>query len=70
MTPPHTHTLSSHPGAAIAVTLQKGFVAIRKAGHLCVETRTQTYRDYTDREKVMETRTDAISPGRGFLLNY
>ncbi|KAK9412665.1 adenine phosphoribosyltransferase-like [Crotalus adamanteus] len=55
-------------GAAIAVTLRKGFVTIRKAGHLCVETRTQTYRDYTDCEKVMETRTDAISPGVRVLL--
>ncbi|XP_026576926.1 uncharacterized protein LOC113449998 [Pseudonaja textilis] len=55
-------------GAAIALTLRKGFVTIRKAGHLCVETRTQTYRDYTDREKVMETRTDAIGPGVQVLL--
>ncbi|XP_058019813.1 uncharacterized protein LOC131188518 [Ahaetulla prasina] len=55
-------------GAAIAVTLRKGFVTIRKAGHLCVETCTQTYRDYTDREKVMEARTDAIGPGVRVLL--
>ncbi|KAM6464705.1 adenine phosphoribosyltransferase-like isoform 3-T3 [Liasis olivaceus] len=50
-------------GAAIAATLQKGFVAIRKVGHLCVETLTQTYRDYSARDKVMEIRTDAICPG-------
>lgn len=68
---PPPQMLSSHPGAAIAVTLRKGFMTIRKAGHLCVETRTQTYRDYTDREKVMEARTDAIGPGRGGLgINY
>ncbi|XP_025027861.1 uncharacterized protein LOC103056650 isoform X3 [Python bivittatus] len=55
-------------GAAIAVTLQKGFVAIRKVGHLCVETFTQTYRDYSARDKVMEIRTDAIRPGLRVLL--
>ncbi|XP_063151404.1 adenine phosphoribosyltransferase-like [Candoia aspera] len=55
-------------GAAIAVTLRKGFVAIRKVGHLCVETITQAYRDYSARDKVMEARTDAISPGLQVLL--
>ncbi|XP_006032902.1 uncharacterized protein LOC102386045 isoform X4 [Alligator sinensis] len=50
-------------GAAIANTLQKGFLAIRKAGHLCVETYTQPYTDYSSRQKVMEVRTDAITPG-------
>ncbi|XP_029142286.1 uncharacterized protein LOC107298100 [Protobothrops mucrosquamatus] len=65
---PQVCNASSCCCAAIAVTLRKGFVAIRKAGHLCVDTRTQTYRDYTDREKVMETRTDAISSGVRVLL--
>ncbi|XP_066492550.1 adenine phosphoribosyltransferase-like [Tiliqua scincoides] len=55
-------------GAAIANTLQKGFVAIRKAGHLCVETFIQPYRDYSTRDKVMEMRTDAIVPGLRVLL--
>ncbi|XP_042298176.1 adenine phosphoribosyltransferase-like [Sceloporus undulatus] len=55
-------------GAAIANTLQKGFVAIRKAGHLCVETLTQPYRDYSGLDKVMEMRTDTISPGLRVLL--
>ncbi|NXG63182.1 APT1 phosphoribosyltransferase, partial [Hemiprocne comata] len=50
-------------GAAIAATLRKGFLAIRKAGHLCVQTLVQPYTDYSGREKVMEVRTDAISPG-------
>ncbi|NXU68487.1 APT1 phosphoribosyltransferase, partial [Horornis vulcanius] len=50
-------------GAAAAATLQKGFLAIRKAGHLCVQTVAQPYTDYSGREKVMEVRTDAISPG-------
>nr|XP_056721378.1 adenine phosphoribosyltransferase-like [Euleptes europaea] len=55
-------------GATIANFLQKGFVAIRKAGHLCVETITQPYRDYSARDKVMEMRTDAIVPGLRVLL--
>ncbi|XP_020659162.2 adenine phosphoribosyltransferase isoform X3 [Pogona vitticeps] len=55
-------------GSAIANTLQKSFVAIRKAGHLCVETLTQPYRDYSGRDKVMEMRTDAITPGLRVLL--
>uniref|UniRef100_A0A672TWM1 adenine phosphoribosyltransferase n=1 Tax=Strigops habroptila TaxID=2489341 RepID=A0A672TWM1_STRHB len=50
-------------GSAAAAVLQKGFLAIRKAGHLCVQTVAQPYTDYSGREKVMEVRTDAISPG-------
>ncbi|CAH2220017.1 adenine phosphoribosyltransferase-like [Pelobates cultripes] len=49
-------------GAAIASYLGKGFLAIRKIGHLCVKTKTQSYVDYSGREKVMEVRTDAIIP--------
>lgn len=55
--------LSPPPGAAAAATLRKGFLAIRKAGHLCVQTVAQPYTDYSGRQKVMEVRTDAISPG-------
>ncbi|NWY65200.1 APT1 phosphoribosyltransferase, partial [Erithacus rubecula] len=55
-------------GAAAAATLQKGFLAIRKAGHLCVQTVAQPYSDYSGREKVMEVRTDAIAPGQRILL--
>ncbi|XP_053312906.1 adenine phosphoribosyltransferase-like [Spea bombifrons] len=55
-------------GAAIASHLGKGFLAIRKAGHLCVEAKSQTYVDYSGREKVMEVRTDAIKPGLRILL--
>ncbi|XP_040506360.1 adenine phosphoribosyltransferase isoform X5 [Gallus gallus] len=40
-----------------------GFLAIRKAGHLCVETLTEPYTDYSGREKVMEMRTDTVTPG-------
>ncbi|NXQ62994.1 APT1 phosphoribosyltransferase, partial [Anthoscopus minutus] len=55
-------------GAAAAATLQKGFLAIRKAGHLCVQTVAQPYTDYSGRDKVLEVRTDAISPGLRILL--
>ncbi|KAH1179002.1 hypothetical protein KIL84_000333 [Mauremys mutica] len=55
-------------GAAIASTLPKGFLAIRKAGHLCVETCTQPYTDYSARQKLLEMRTDAIQPGLRVLL--
>ncbi|NXE61676.1 APT1 phosphoribosyltransferase, partial [Calcarius ornatus] len=55
-------------GAAAAATLRKGFLAIRKAGHLCVQTEAQPYTDYSGRQKLMELRTDAISPGLRILL--
>ncbi|XP_053561202.1 adenine phosphoribosyltransferase [Bombina bombina] len=55
-------------GAAIASRLGKGFLAIRKAGHLCVETISQPYVDYSGREKIMELRTDTIRAGLRVLL--
>ncbi|CAB1418375.1 unnamed protein product [Pleuronectes platessa] len=55
-------------GASVATTLGKGFLAIRKAGHLCVATQNQTYSDYTGREKNMEIRLDVIKPGMRVLL--
>ncbi|XP_077350378.1 adenine phosphoribosyltransferase [Festucalex cinctus] len=55
-------------GAAIASTLGKGFLAVRKAGHLCVSSQRQTYSDYTGREKMMEVRDDVIKPGVRVLL--
>ncbi|KAM3615739.1 uncharacterized protein V6R79_007110 [Siganus canaliculatus] len=55
-------------GAAIATTLGKGFLAVRKAGHLCVATQTQNYSDYTGREKTMEVRLDVLKPGMRVLL--
>ncbi|XP_072286338.1 adenine phosphoribosyltransferase-like [Pyxicephalus adspersus] len=55
-------------GAAIASRLGKGFLAIRKAGHLCVTTHSQSYVDYSSKEKNMEVRTDAIKPGLRVLL--
>lgn len=56
-------TLAVFPGSAVATVLGKGFLAIRKAGHLCVETQTQEYSDYSSRDKLMEVRTDVLKPG-------
>lgn len=50
-------------GACAATALGKGFLAIRKAGHLCVATQDQPYSDYTGREKTMEVRLDVLKPG-------
>lgn len=55
-------------GSAVATTLGKGLLAIRKAGHLCVETRTQDYSDYSGQEKLMEVRVDVLKPGLRVLL--
>ncbi|XP_076832602.1 adenine phosphoribosyltransferase-like isoform X2 [Brachyhypopomus gauderio] len=55
-------------GSAIATTLGKGFLAIRKAGHLCVTTQTQDYSDYSSREKMMEVRIDVLKPGVRVLI--
>ncbi|XP_049431690.1 adenine phosphoribosyltransferase [Epinephelus fuscoguttatus] len=55
-------------GASLANALGKGFLAIRKAGHLCVSTEYQTYSDYTGREKTMEVRLDVLKPGIRVLI--
>uniref|UniRef100_UPI0037E7819B adenine phosphoribosyltransferase isoform X1 n=1 Tax=Semicossyphus pulcher TaxID=241346 RepID=UPI0037E7819B len=55
-------------GASVATTLEKGFLAVRKAGHLCVATENQNYTDYTGREKTMEVRMDVLRPGMRVLL--
>uniref|UniRef100_A0A3Q3R0H4 adenine phosphoribosyltransferase n=1 Tax=Monopterus albus TaxID=43700 RepID=A0A3Q3R0H4_MONAL len=55
-------------GASVANTLGKGFLAIRKAGHLCVSTQHQNYIDYTGKKKTMEIRLDVLKPGMRVLL--
>ncbi|CAG6000933.1 adenine phosphoribosyltransferase [Menidia menidia] len=55
-------------GASVATSIRKGFLAIRKAGHLCVATQSQNYSDYTGREKTMEVRLDVLKPGLRVLL--
>uniref|UniRef100_A0A4W5LSA1 adenine phosphoribosyltransferase n=1 Tax=Hucho hucho TaxID=62062 RepID=A0A4W5LSA1_9TELE len=46
-------------GSSMATTLGNGFLAIRKAGHLCIPTQSQEYSDYSGREK-MEVRLDSM----------
>ncbi|XP_026154788.1 adenine phosphoribosyltransferase [Mastacembelus armatus] len=55
-------------GASVATILGKGFLAFRKAGHLCVDTQNQNYTDYTGKEKTMEVRLDVLKPGMQVLL--
>uniref|UniRef100_A0A3Q2QP58 adenine phosphoribosyltransferase n=1 Tax=Fundulus heteroclitus TaxID=8078 RepID=A0A3Q2QP58_FUNHE len=55
-------------GASVATTLGKGFLPIRKVGHLFVATQNQNYTDYTGREKTMEVRLDVLKPGVRVLL--
>lgn len=55
-------------GSAIAASLSRGFLAIRKAGHLCIQTESQPYVDYSGREKHMEVRKDVLRPGLRVLL--
>lgn len=56
------------PGASAATILGKGFLAVRKAGHLCVATESQSYSDYTGREKTMEVRVDVLKPGQSIQI--
>ncbi|XP_032810898.1 adenine phosphoribosyltransferase-like [Petromyzon marinus] len=55
-------------GTAVAYRLHKGFLAIRKAGHLCVKTISQNYTDYSGKNKELEVRTDVIKPGIRVLI--
>lgn len=58
------------PGASAATILGKGFLAVRKAGHLCVATESQSYSDYTGREKTMEVRVDVLKPGQSIHIIF
>ncbi|KAI5611160.1 hypothetical protein C0J50_4948, partial [Silurus asotus] len=55
-------------GSAVANILGKGFLAVQKAGRLCVETQTQEYCDYTGKEKILEVRVDVLKPGLRVLI--
>lgn len=55
-------------GAALGARLGKGFLPIRKAGKLCVETDTVSYGNYSGRTQDMEMRTPAFAPGTRVLL--
>ncbi len=55
-------------GAAIAARLGRGFLPIRKAGKLCVETSFVQFTNYTGRVQEMEMRRPAFAPGTRVLL--
>ncbi|MEO0799980.1 MAG: phosphoribosyltransferase family protein [Pseudomonadota bacterium] len=55
-------------GAALATRIGKGFLPIRKAGKLCVETDVVSFSNYSGRTQDMEMRTPAFAPGTRVLL--
>lgn len=55
-------------GAALAARLGIGFLPIRKAGKLCVETDAVTFSNYSGRTQDMEMRKPAFAPGTKVLL--
>ncbi len=52
----------------IAARLNKGFLPIRKAGKLCVDTDSAEFTNYTGRNQSMEMRMNAYAPGTRVLL--
>ena len=55
-------------GSGIATRLGRGFLPIRKAGKLCVDTDSADYTNYTGRSQSMEMRLPAFNPGTRVLL--
>jgi adenine phosphoribosyltransferase len=55
-------------GAALAARLQRGFLPIRKAGKLCVETDRINFSNYSGRTQDMEMRLPAYAAGTRVLL--
>ena len=55
-------------GAALASRRGVGFLPIRKAGKLCVDTDTVTFSNYSGRTQDMEMRLPAFAPGTRVLL--
>ena len=55
-------------GAGIATRLGKGFLPIRKAGKLCVNTDSASYTNYSGRTQDMEMRLPAFAPKTRVLL--
>ncbi|MEL7428496.1 MAG: phosphoribosyltransferase family protein [Pseudomonadota bacterium] len=54
--------------SAIATRMGKGFLPIRKAGKLCVDTDSAEYTNYSGRTQSMEMRLPAFAPGTRVLL--
>ena len=55
-------------GTAVALHLQKGFLAIRKGGKLPVKVNRVQFVDYTGQQKALEMRSDGLNPGTRVLL--
>jgi len=55
-------------GSAIAARTGRGFLPIRKAGKLCVDTDRVEFSDYSGRTQGMEIRSPAFAPGTRVLL--
>ena len=55
-------------GSAIATRIGRGFLPIRKAGKLCVDTDSATFSNYSGRTQDMEIRKPAFAPGTRVLL--
>ncbi len=55
-------------GAALATRLGIGFLPIRKAGKLCVETDKVSFSNYSERTQDMEMRTPAFEKATRVLL--
>ncbi len=55
-------------GAALAARSKVGFLPIRKAGKLCVDTDNVTFGNYSGRTQDMEMRKPAFAPGTRVLL--
>lgn len=55
-------------GAAIAARANVGFLPIRKAGKLCVDTDKVAFGNYSGRTQDMEMRQPAFAPGTRVLL--
>ena len=55
-------------GSAIATRLMKGFLPIRKAGKIPVETSSVSFTNYSQRTQNMELRNPAFKPGSRVLI--
>ena len=55
-------------GAALATRIGVGFLPIRKAGKLCVDTDSVSFTNYSGRTQDMEMRTPAFTAGTRVLL--
>ncbi|MEM7507327.1 MAG: phosphoribosyltransferase family protein [Pseudomonadota bacterium] len=55
-------------GSALATRLGVGFLPIRKAGKLCVDTDRVSFTNYSGRTQDMEMRLPAFAPGTKVLL--